>query len=74
MSCLPRCWGYLEPFPNKFKAFLYLRLDRIKNLSGLVSWYGGCPRLQEACNLVIVGGITSPEQTDDREEAVSSMS
>lgn len=45
------------------------RLDRIKNLTGLVEWYGSDPRLRELANLVIVGGTVDPSATSDAEEA-----
>jgi sucrose synthase len=48
--------------------FTMARLDRVKNLASLVEWYGQSPRLQQLCNLVIVGGVVDPSATDDREE------
>lgn len=44
------------------------RLDRVKNLTGLAQWFGQNRRLRQLCNLVIVGGIVDPEQSNDREE------
>lgn len=44
------------------------RLDVVKNLTGLVSWFAGCPRLQRLANLVVVGGIVDPARSEDREE------
>ena len=44
------------------------RLDRIKNLTGLVDWYGACPRLRAAANLLVVGGHLSPDDSKDAEE------
>ena len=32
------------------------RLDRVKNLTGLVEWYGKNARLRELVHLVVVGG------------------
>ena len=46
--------------------FTMARLDRVKNLTGLVEWYAGCPRLRSLVNLVVVGGIVDPTQTSDR--------
>lgn len=36
--------------------FSMARLDSVKNLTGLVEWFGKNARLRELCNLVIVGG------------------
>ncbi|OGR18646.1 MAG: sucrose synthase [Desulfobacterales bacterium GWB2_56_26] len=48
--------------------FSMARLDHIKNLTGLVEWYGRDSRLRELANLVIVGGSIDPEQSGDEEE------
>ena len=44
------------------------RLDKVKNLTGLVSWFAENKKLQKLVNLVIVGGIVDPEQSNDKEE------
>ena len=44
------------------------RLDRVKNLTGLARWFAGNERLRGLVNLVIVGGIVAPDQSNDREE------
>lgn len=44
------------------------RLDRVKNLTGLVEWFGKNERLRKVVNLVIVGGIVDPSQSNDHEE------
>ncbi len=44
------------------------RMDRIKNLTGLVHWFGENRRLREIANLVIVGGVIDPGGTSDAEE------
>ncbi len=44
------------------------RLDHVKNLTGLAEWFGKNERLQNLCNLVIVGGVVDPSKTTDREE------
>ncbi|KAF7831168.1 Sucrose synthase 2 [Senna tora] len=44
------------------------RLDVVKNLSGLVEWYGKNKRLRDLVNLVIVGGFFDPSKSKDREE------
>lgn len=44
------------------------RLDRVKNLTGLVELYGKNEKLREMTNLVIVGGEIDPAKSKDREE------
>ena len=53
---------------DKSKPILFTmaRLDRVKNLTGLVEWYASNPRLRNLVNLVIVGGTVDPSQTSDR--------
>ena len=46
--------------------FTMARLDRVKNLTGLVEWFGRNQRLRGLVNLVVVGGIVDPDQTSDR--------
>jgi len=48
--------------------FAMSRLDVIKNVSGLVDWYGRNPRLREMANLLVVGGYVDPGQSDDEDE------
>ena len=48
--------------------FTMARLDRIKNITGLVDWYGRNPRLRELANLLVVGGHLDPELSNDHEE------
>ena len=42
------------------------RLDRVKNLTGLVEWFAASSRLRGLVNLVIVGGTIDPTLTSDR--------
>ncbi|KAK9808274.1 hypothetical protein WJX73_006327 [Symbiochloris irregularis] len=53
---------------SKPMLFSMARLDRVKNLSGLVEWYAKNERLRKVTNLVIVGGIVDPEVSNDHEE------
>ena len=48
--------------------FTMARLDHIKNLTGLVDWYGSSPRLREKVNLFIIGGAIDPGLSGDVEE------
>jgi sucrose synthase len=59
--------GVLKDRDKPF-IFTMARLDRIKNLTGLVDWYGNSPRLRELANLVVVGGYVTPEESRDHEE------
>ena len=52
---------------NKPIIFSMARLDRVKNLTGLVEWFGKNSRLRELVNLVVVGGDHG-KQSQDREE------
>ncbi|MFN2348214.1 MAG: sucrose synthase [Thioalkalivibrio sp.] len=54
--------------PNKPLIFTMARLDRIKNITGLVSWYAENPQLREKANLVVVAGAVDASHSDDREE------
>lgn len=44
------------------------RLDRVKNLTGLVECYGKSTKLREMVNLVVVGGYMDAKNSRDREE------
>ena len=54
--------------PDKPILFAMSRLDRIKNMAGLVEWYGQNEELREVANLVIVGGRLRIEESNDRDE------
>lgn len=44
------------------------RLDRVKNITGLVEWFGKSTRLRELANLVVVAGYIDAKMSNDREE------
>ncbi len=48
--------------------FTMARLDRIKNLTGLVDWYGNSSRLRKLANLLVIGGYVTEEESRDHEE------
>ena len=48
--------------------FTMARLDRIKNLTGLVDWYGAHPELRKQANLFVIGGHVDPTRCQDAEE------
>lgn len=54
--------------PEKPLIFSMARLDHIKNLTGLVRWYGENSRLQELTSLLIIGGTVNPDLSTDGEE------
>ncbi|KAL3625266.1 SAGA histone acetylase and TREX-2 complexes component [Castilleja foliolosa] len=56
---------------DKTKPILFTmaRLDRVKNLTGLVESYAKNPKLRELVNLVVVGGDRRKESKDSEEQA-----
>ena len=63
----PHARGVLKE-PEKPLVFSLARLDRIKNLTGLVEWYAKNDKLRQLANLLIVGGFIDPQQSGDHEE------
>ncbi|HKJ82947.1 MAG TPA: sucrose synthase, partial [Mariprofundaceae bacterium] len=54
--------------PDKPILFSMARLDRIKNITGLVEWYGQSEELQREANLLIIAGHIDLDRSDDAEE------
>jgi sucrose synthase len=54
--------------PKKPLLFTMARLDRIKNITGLVEWYGRSDRLRELANLFVIGGYIDASRSRDHEE------
>jgi len=54
--------------PDKPLLFSMARLDRIKNITGLVQWYAQNQRLRAAANLLVVAGHIREDESTDREE------
>ncbi|KAH0449017.1 hypothetical protein IEQ34_022817 [Dendrobium chrysotoxum] len=48
--------------------FSMARLDRVKNLTGLVELFGRSTELRELANLVVIGGYNDVKRSSDREE------
>ncbi|KAK3004679.1 hypothetical protein RJ639_018705 [Escallonia herrerae] len=48
--------------------FSMARLDRVKNITGLVESYGKNTKLRELANLVVVAGYNDVKMSNDREE------
>jgi sucrose synthase len=63
----PYARGQLKS-PEKPLLLAMSRLDVIKNMAGLVDWYGKNPELREQANLLLVGGSLDPENSTDRDE------
>ncbi|CAD5182029.1 unnamed protein product [Musa acuminata subsp. malaccensis] len=59
--------GYLED-RKKPIIFSMARLDTVKNITGLVEWYGKNKKLRGLVNLVVVAGFLDPSKSKDREE------
>ncbi len=53
---------------NKPPIFTMARLDRIKNITGLVEWYAKDEDLRKKANLVVIAGFVDATQSQDREE------
>jgi sucrose synthase len=60
-------YGYLEN-PEMPPIFTMARLDRIKNLTGLVEAFGRHPELRKHCNLIVAAGTIHLEESTDNEE------
>jgi sucrose synthase len=59
--------GVLEE-RDKPILFTMARMDQIKNITGLVKWYGECPELRDSVNLLMVAGHIDPAAASDNEE------
>jgi sucrose synthase len=64
---LPSARGRLAE-KNKPIVFTMARLDRVKNITGLVEWYARSEPLRRAANLLVVGGSLDPAASADHEE------
>lgn len=54
--------------PARPLLFTMARMDKIKNITGLVEWYAASPELRELANLVVVGGHVDPALSSNEEE------
>ncbi|MFP5505735.1 MAG: sucrose synthase, partial [Gammaproteobacteria bacterium] len=57
-------------FRDRDKPLLFsmARLDHIKNITGLVEWFGACERLRKCANLLVIAGHVDAGKSADREE------
>lgn len=53
---------------DKPLLFTMARLDHIKNITGLVEWFGGSTALRQAANLLVIAGHTDASRSNDLEE------
>jgi sucrose synthase len=61
------CYGQLTE-TGKPLIFSMARMDRIKNITGLVEWYGRNPHLRSEANLFIASGYIDSNRSSDMEE------
>ena len=54
--------------PARPLLFTMARMDKIKNITGLVEWFAASPELREQANLVVVGGHVDPALSSNEEE------
>jgi sucrose synthase len=54
--------------PHKPLMFTMARMDHIKNITGLVEWYGASEALRQEANLLVVSGHIDPARSSDAEE------
>ncbi|TVU47109.1 hypothetical protein EJB05_06691 [Eragrostis curvula] len=59
--------GHLDD-RSKPILFSMARLDRVKNITGLVEAFAKCSKLRELVNLVVVAGYNDVKKSKDREE------
>ncbi len=59
-------------YEDKEKPIIFAmsRLDHVKNISGLVQWYGQNEQLQELANLFLVAGFIDESLSKDEEEVL----
>ena len=53
---------------DKPLIFTLARMDRIKNVTGLVEWFGKNEELRNEANLLVASGHIDPDESDDEEE------
>ncbi len=54
--------------PDKMPIFTMARLDKIKNITGLIHAFGLSKKLQQSCNLILAAGTIHIENSSDVEE------
>ncbi|KPJ91442.1 MAG: sucrose synthase, partial [Gammaproteobacteria bacterium SG8_11] len=54
--------------PHKPLIFTMARMDTIKNITGLIKWYGENSQLRELANVFVVAGAVNADLSTDEEE------
>ena len=62
------CFGHFDN-PDLPPIFSIARLDRIKNLTGLVEAYGQDAALRDRANILVIASMLNPDLSRDAEEA-----
>jgi len=60
-------YGSLD-HPDKMPIFTMARLDKVKNITGLIQAFGMSKTLQRSCNLIFAAGTIHLEDSSDSEE------
>lgn len=60
-------YGMLDD-PEKIPIFTMARLDKIKNITGLIEAFGKSETLKNHCNLIFAAGVIQLEASHDKEE------
>ena len=60
-------YGSLD-HPDKMPIFTMARLDKVKNITGLIQAFGMSKTLQRCCNLIFAAGTIHLEDSSDSEE------
>ena len=63
----PETIGKLER-SEKTPIFTMGRLDKIKNITALVKWFGENSKINEQANLIVIAGKINPDDSTDIEE------
>jgi sucrose synthase len=63
----PECIGHLRN-PDLPPIFTMARVDRVKNVSGLVEMFGKSSELRDSANLIIISSLIDPSRSNDLEE------
>lgn len=63
----PDTIGKLE-YPDKTPIFTMGRLDKIKNITALVKWFGENQKINEQANLIVIAGKINADDSTDIEE------
>ncbi|MGD8781874.1 MAG: sucrose synthase [Ignavibacteria bacterium] len=61
------CFGHLDN-PELMPIFSMARLDKTKNLTAIVRWFGKSKLIQEKCNVILVAGKIDVAHSNDNEE------